>query len=504
MHARGARPRGTPQDCDRPRCDRPTLRPAALLAAALFAQALGLDAPRRAQADDGVRRPRATAPFWARVTEPGAARAATLLASARGWLDLATGVPGGWATLCPALDAASARLTRERLVKQSVAADNAIARLTLARADAPRDPAIVYALALATSLWERPDRGCAVRRRDADARALWQALRDLDPGFESETVGAELALAHTRLGDVDAAIAAYAQLVQQTEHAPRKALLAHGNLAELLMLRGDLRAAVAHYERAAALAREADDPDALALAELGLACALDRLGEHAQALTVARAAVDRSGDSLRVLRSGGVFFVPAWEVHVYEALGHEARADGTRAPLPAARARSTRAEGLARALDALLARPLSREALDTVARGTAAWLAASGAGVSEPFAREESAAARSLGETLARVGAAHEAQRRREREVARSASLRTLADDAAPSAVATAETRDRLTLGGLAAAARSWRRYLDEGGADGPSAAHAGAHLTRLAARIATLAARPAAQGARRDRLHIP
>jgi tetratricopeptide (TPR) repeat protein len=457
-------------------------------------------APRTARGDDGVRRPHASAPFWARVREPGAARARALLASARGWLDVATETPGGWATLCAVLDGDAAQSTRERLVRQSVAAENAIARLTRARAASPDDPDILFALALATTLWERPARGCAVQRRDAEARDLWRALRTLDPGYEPESVGAELALAQTRLGERDAAITTYAALISQTDHAPRRALLAHGNLAELLMIRGDSRDAVGHYERAIDLARALDDPDALALAELGLACALVRLGEHAEALVAARAAVDRSGDSLRVVRSAGVFFVPAWEVHVYEALGHESRADGSRAPLPAHRAPHSRAESIAQALDALLARTLPRAELHEIARDTAAWLDAASREPSADNADAELLHARDLAATIVRVRDARDAHAHRQQEAARTDALRTIHDALPAPAPDTAETRLRHTLGCLVAAARSWRRYLDEGGPHGPSAALARTQLARLAARIAALAPPPARRPASEPR----
>jgi tetratricopeptide (TPR) repeat protein len=455
------------------------------LLATIAAHALVHATPRSAHADDGVLRPRAPAPFWARVQEPGAAQARTLLRAARGWLDLATESPGGWSTLCPVLEGDAAQSVRERLVKQSVAAENAMARLRRAHAASPRDAEILFALALATTLWERPGRGCAVQRRDAEARDLWLALRDLDPSYEPESVGAELALAHTRLGAIDAAVATYERLLPQTDHTPRRALLAHGNLAELLMIQGELRGAVTHYERAIDTARALDDPDALALAELGLACALVRLGEHASALVAARAAVDRSGDSLRVVRSAGVFFVPAWEVHVYEALGQESRADGTRAPLPAPRARRTPAESLAHALDALLTRALSRAELHELARLAAAWLDAVSREPSPTGASDERA--RSLAETIVRIRGADDARRRGALDAARADALRTITDALPTPDADSAEARLRRTLGCLVAAARSWRRYLDEGGAHGPSAALARTQLARLSTRIGAL-----------------
>lgn len=438
-----------------------------------------------AYADDGVRARHESPVFWRRVTQPDAARAATLLESARAWLDVSAELPGGgWATACPTLDGATARLVRERLVKRAVAAENAIARLELARNITPDDTEVVFALALATSLWERPEHGCAVSRRDAEALALWLAVRALDPAFEPETVGSELALALTRTGDLDGAIAEYQALVQLTSHAPRRALLAHGNLAELLMMKGELPAAVTHYEAAARCAREVDDVGALALAGLGLAAALDRLGEHTRALTAAREAVDRSDDSLRVLRGEGVFFVPAYEVHFYEALGHESRADGTRVPLPAARARGSRAESLAASVERLLASPLSTAELSELCSALAGWLRASAAAPSTEATTAEAAAGRALASTLERVLASAEARLRAEREAHDATSLRTIDGDL--DGGAPPEARARLRVGCLAAAARSWRRYLDEGGRDGPSADHARAHLARLADAISS------------------
>lgn len=456
----------------------PTLALAACCAAALCASSAGT------RADDGVRARRESAVFWQRVTQPDAARAAALLEAARGWLDVLTQTPSGdWSALCPTLDGSSARLLRERLVKRAVASENAIARLELARSLTPDDLEVAYALARAMGLWERPEHGCAMSRRDAETLALWQRVRALDPTFEPESVGSELALAQTRLGDVDAALSEYEALVELTAHAPRAAQLAHGNLAELLMMKGEALEAVTHYEEAARLARELDDGGALALAEFGLAAALDRLGERAQALTVARAAVDRSDDSLRALRNDSVFFVPAYEVHFYEALGQESRADGTRAPLPAAHARGSRAESLASAVERALASALAPTDLDALGRALAAWLRASAAAPSVEASAVELSSGRALAELTERVRAATEARLLRAQTADSATTLRTIAGSLADAPLP--EARARLRLGCLAAAARSWRRYLDEGGRDGRFAEHARAHLAALADAIA-------------------
>ncbi len=468
-------------------------RIAALHLAALSVAISGalLCAPSRAaRADDGVRARHESSVFWRRVTQPDAARAAALLEAARGWLDVSAALPGGgWATACPTLDGSSARLVRERLVKRAVATENAIARLDLAREITPDDTEVLFTLALAISAWERPEHGCTVSRRDTEALALWRALRSVDASFEPEMVGTELALVQTRLGDLESAIGEYQALVELTAHAPRRAMLAHGNLAELLMMKGELRPAVAHYEMATRFAREVDDTGALALAELGLAAALDRLGEHSQALTIARQAVDRSDDSMRVLRSDGVFFVPAYEVHYYEALAHESRADGTRVPLAAARARGTRAESLSASVERALASPLSREELRELALALVAWLRASAEVPSAETTAAELTAGRALALSIESVLARNEARRRALREARAAAPLRVIdADlDEAPDGGPPPEARARLRVGCLTASARSWRRYLDEGGRDGLSADGARRHLVQLAQQIAAV-----------------
>ncbi len=71
--------------------------------------------------------------------------------------------------------------------------------------------------------------------------------------------------------------------------------------------------------------RAAGDPGDLAL--WGLAVALDRLGEHAQALDETKAALDCHDGTTAVLHSPDVFFVPAYEIHWYEALANEALAN---------------------------------------------------------------------------------------------------------------------------------------------------------------------------------
>lgn len=453
--------------------------------------------PSTVSAGDGVRARHVSSLFWRRVTQPNAARAAALLSSANDWLDVAAELPSDdWTTLCATLEGSSARLVRERFVKRAVASENALARLELARRITPDDPEVVYALARAMSLWERPEQGCAVTRRDADALDLWRTVRALDPSFEPEVVSEELALGYTRAGELGAAITEYQSLVELTAHAPRRALLAQGNLAELLMMTGELGASVAHYEAAVRLARAVDDLRTLALVEFGLAAALDRLGERTQALTEARDAVDRSDDSLRVLRGEGVVFAPAYEVHFYEALGQESRADGMCAPLVAVHARASRAESLAASVEHALTSPLSRAQLAELGAALAAWLSASAAAPTPQSLATEVSVGRALDVAIERVLATAQVRLERERAANAATALRTIDDhlEAGPSL----EAHARLRIACLASAARSWRRYLDEGGRDGRYAELARSHLAQLAEFVAVQSVEHPARASRR------
>jgi tetratricopeptide (TPR) repeat protein len=99
------------------------------------------------------------------------------------------------------------------------------------------------------------------------------------------------------------------------------------------MLAGDLDTAAREFERAIEVSRRSTrDPRSLALALFGAAVALDRLGEHTTAIERAREAVAMSGGGVSVLRSEGVFFEPAHELHYYLGIGHLAIASDANEP----------------------------------------------------------------------------------------------------------------------------------------------------------------------------
>jgi tetratricopeptide (TPR) repeat protein len=105
------------------------------------------------------------------------------------------------------------------------------------------------------------------------------------------------------------------------------------NLSEVEMHLGNLKESIALYQETARLAAHVGGPDGSftnALAEWGLAVALDRAGERQSAERAAKRALEVS-KSLRVpniLRSEGVSFYPDYEVLYYEGLGAVTEARG--------------------------------------------------------------------------------------------------------------------------------------------------------------------------------
>jgi tetratricopeptide (TPR) repeat protein len=281
---------------------------------------------------------RVTAPFWRAVAEPGFRRSRLLLREAITDLDQAERrLPGGWQSLCRrivtiplAAENERIRAGRERALRQLVPAalkrrfflDRALDRLRRAAQAAAGDPEVLFVLARALSLWEEPlpELSCTARRRDAEAIDAYRRLRRIDPGYRGDRVAFQLGILLTRTRKYALAAGEYRRAIALSLE-PVHTAVAHSNLAEVTMLAGDPAGAVEHYRRAIALSR--DDRDYL-LARWGLSVALDRLGEHGPALQEASRAVRAGGGSLHVLRSEGVFYEPDYEVHYYEALGHEA------------------------------------------------------------------------------------------------------------------------------------------------------------------------------------
>lgn len=255
-----------------------------------------------------------TADFWRELRAPGQRRAHTLLEHAlRLVLEAVRETEG----------------PRPRPYVRAAYLEGALERLRLARRHAPEDPEVLFHLARTLAMYERPQRGGPPERLDDEAIAAFEALRALDPDFEAETVAFELGVLHTHEGHLERAAAEYERALEVSLE-PAMASVTHANLADVRMMAGDLEAAVRHYERAIRIAERnpyGDQARSLALAHWGRAVALDRLGDQRGALESAQRALSVYGGSMDVLRSPGVFFEPAAEIHYYEGLGHMALAE---------------------------------------------------------------------------------------------------------------------------------------------------------------------------------
>ena len=253
------------------------------------------------------RLPEESSDFYRELRRPGTARARTLLRHG--------------------LDRLAASRETYSLHRRAMLVEGGITRLRLAHAYAPDDPEVLFALASALSAFDEPLRDGTRRPRTDEALEAFLRLRALDPSYEAERVAFDIAVLHTKRHDLAAARTEYARAIE-TAFDELETITAHGNLAEVTMLDGDLEGALRHYERAAELSRAAGPTAArsLALSLFGAAVVLDRLGDPEGALAKAREATS-AGGGLAVLRMEGVFFEPPHELHHYEGLGHLARAE---------------------------------------------------------------------------------------------------------------------------------------------------------------------------------
>lgn len=147
-----------------------------------------------------------------------------------------------------------------------------------------------------------------------------------------------LAFACGHLGDHSCERRAYEQVLRRaTEDLSRATPML--NLAETSMHLGDLREAIEGYQEALRIAGRVPSGETVPLAVWGLAVALDRSGDPTSAEREARRAkeLERSMGIPNLLRSDGVFFVPSYEIHWYEALGASAQAKGNVRPEQALR-----------------------------------------------------------------------------------------------------------------------------------------------------------------------
>ena len=238
--------------------------------------------------------------------------------------------------------------------------EEALLRFERARRYLPDEPALAFYTAYALTRWERGTVEGGTEYRAEEAIAAWHRLRELAPGFMPERVAYELAMLHMRRQEFHEARDAYRAALANTAIEPVELFhrfyipapteeslgLLYGplaldnieaNLAEVLMLTGEVREAIGYYRSAH---DATSSPYSRTLAQWGLALAHDRAGDHAEALRWAAramredpiaadprfgAAVARHG-SFAILHIEGVYFEPRYEIHAYEALGHEARA----------------------------------------------------------------------------------------------------------------------------------------------------------------------------------
>ncbi|HKP56061.1 MAG TPA: hypothetical protein VJV78_05065 [Polyangiales bacterium] len=222
-------------------------------------------------------------------------------------------------------------------VQRRDALDAALHEVELARAITPRDADLARLRAHILVLWEEPTslERCEVGQR---TRAAIQALREwheLRPELASSTSWAELGALFAREGEYVNASIAYRRALALALDA-RERSTAYAQLAQATMLAGDAAAALPYYQRALA---SAEPGRTSALLRLGLAVALDRLGEHTRAIEQAVLGVSAVERSLDWLGPDSISFEPASERFVYRALAHEALAE----LMPEARALSLEA-----------------------------------------------------------------------------------------------------------------------------------------------------------------
>jgi tetratricopeptide (TPR) repeat protein len=204
--------------------------------------------------------------------------------------------------------------SRSQLDRAEVTVHLAQAAILLEEAGAATSPDLFlrYRLALVYTAAEEQKKAVPL---------LESIVRAEPPPSLRAMVHADLAVAYAHLGRVVEEIAAYGEALRfQPVAFERSRLLA--NRAEAYMLLGDITAAVEGYRAAIALL-SADHmmfgtgPTTL----WGLAVALDRSGDLESGLDAVRLA--RTYDPQdRLINGPGWFYVPDYDRHWYEALGH--------------------------------------------------------------------------------------------------------------------------------------------------------------------------------------
>ncbi|MGE0792059.1 MAG: hypothetical protein AB7S26_40675 [Sandaracinaceae bacterium] len=238
--------------------------------------------------------------------------------------------------------------------------EQALLRFDHARASLGDDPELLFLIATALTIWERGAADGGTEHRSDEAITAWEELRRAAPEFLPGVVSSQLATLYVRRHELARARAEYEAALERGDERPlmdadrtypatraEHILLAlystrdvdHlcRNLAEVLMLLGELDASIERYREALRLA---DEPIGRALARWGLALALERHGQSEASRHVAVDAIlddpiapdprlaelSRQHGPLAVLHLDHVFFEPTYEIHAYEAVGHEALA----------------------------------------------------------------------------------------------------------------------------------------------------------------------------------
>lgn len=136
----------------------------------------------------------------------------------------------------------------------------------------------------------------------------------------------KLAIECGYIGDHECESRLYREIISQ-ETEPDEIATPTLNLAEADMHHHDLREAIEGYREAWRLSGSyASGALTAALAQWGLAVALDRSGELREADEAAHLAVSTAQNHVEILRTNGIFFFPDYEVTWYEAISYAALA----------------------------------------------------------------------------------------------------------------------------------------------------------------------------------
>jgi tetratricopeptide (TPR) repeat protein len=172
-----------------------------------------------------------------------------------------------------------------------------------------------------------------IQRDESARRVMERALVEAPDSPLAARGWFDLAIASARLGDPRRESEAYTRALALTWDSELRAVL-QMNRGESSMVAGNLPAAIADYRAAV---RDAGSPDTQALALWGLGIALERSGDLPSALdAVEKAAVIRlpiaGVPNATALDLPSVFFVPAYDLYYYKALGAMASARAAERP----------------------------------------------------------------------------------------------------------------------------------------------------------------------------